>query len=305
MRLLVAGGTGLLGRSLVGRLRHDGHTVAVLTRRATRPGELQWSPSGPRDTWAHALDDADAVVNLTGAPLDRRWTAAYRQEIYDSRVLTTRALVEALGSAAPRPRVLVNGSAVGIYGSRGAEMLTEESPIGSGFLPSLGAAWEGAALAAPRDVRTIVVRTGVVLARDAGALPRMALPFRFFVGGPLGSGRQYLSWIHLDDWVAMVRWALQTPAVSGVLNATAPEPVTYRAFARTLGRALRRPSWAPAPPLALKIALGAMSQVIIDGQRVLPQKALGLGFEFEYPTLEGALQALCGTRSPARVPASL
>ncbi|MGH9254644.1 MAG: TIGR01777 family oxidoreductase [Vicinamibacterales bacterium] len=292
MRVVVAGGTGFLGSALADQLRRDGSTVTVLTRRPDRSHQIRWDPSGSTMEWAHALDGADAVINLTGAPINRRWTAAHKREMWNSRVLATRTLVTALKSARRIPPVFISGSAVGIYGPHGDEPVTEDTPAGSAFLASLGAAWEKEALAAGPQTRVVLVRTGIVLDRNAGALPLMALPFRFFAGGPLGSGRQYISWIHKDDWTAMVRWALANAAVSGPLNVTAPNPVTNLEFVRTLGRVLGRPALVPAPAFALRLALGEMADAVLSGQRVLPGKAQALGFDFRYPALKAALQAI-------------
>lgn len=294
MRIVVAGGTGFLGSGLVAALQADRHAVTVLTRRPNAPHEARWDPNGALSTWAHALEDADAVVNLTGAPISQRWTVAHKRAMWNSRVTATRALVAAMQSVRRIPPTLVNASAVGIYGACGDEPLTEESPAGSGFLAGLGTAWEKEAASAGPQVRTVLLRTGIVLDRQNGALPQMALPFRFFAGGPLGSGAQYISWIHRDDWISMVRWALTGGAVSGPLNVTAPNPVTNAAFARALGRVLRRPSFMPAPAFALKLVLGEMAEILLTGQRVFPEKAHALGFEFRYPTIESALRALYG-----------
>jgi len=294
MRIVVAGGSGFLGSALVERLRKDGHTIAVLSRRPARSHHVRWDPYGPLATWAHTLDAADAVVNLAGAPINRRWTAAHKREMWNSRVQVTRSLVAAMKSVRRMPPVLVNASGIGIYGPHGDEPLTEASGAGAGFLAALGVAWEKEALAAGPPARVVLVRTGVVLARDGGALPQLALPFRLFVGGPVGSGRQYVSWIHRDDWTAMVAWALTHTAVSGALNVTAPNPVTNRELARTLGRVLQRPSLMPAPAFAVRLALGEMADVVLTGQRVLPEKARSLGFDFRHPQLEPALRAIFG-----------
>jgi len=242
----------------------------------------------------HVLEDADAVVNLAGAPIATRWTAAHKREMWNSRLLSTRTLVAAMGSVRRGPAILINASAIGTYGDRGDEMLTEDSPPGSGFLAFMGTAWEKETLSAPPRTRVVLLRTGIVLGKDGGALPRMALPFRFFAGGPLGSGRQYMSWIHRDDWTAMVSWALTVEGLSGPLNVTAPHPVTNLEFARTLGRVLRRPAFLPAPAFALRAVLGEMADVIVTGQQVLPAKAHAFGFEFMHPKLEGALQSIFG-----------
>jgi uncharacterized protein (TIGR01777 family) len=294
MRVVVAGGTGFLGSALVERLQRDGHSVAVLTRQPTRSHHVRWDPYGPITTWAHVLDGADAVVNLAGAPISKRWTRAHKRAMWTSRVDLTRALVAALKSLRRMAPVLMNASAVGVYGAHGDEPLTEEAGAGSGFLADLGAAWENEARAAGPEARVVLLRNGLVLARDGGALPRLALPCRLFIGGPLGSGRQYMPWIHLDDWTALTVWALTNTAISGPLNATAPNPVTNLEFARTLGRVLHRPAFFPAPAFAVRLALGEMADVALTGQRVLPDKAHRLGFEFRYPLLEPALRAIYG-----------
>lgn len=294
MRIVVTGGTGFLGGALVGRLRGDGHTVTVLTRGSTGAGAVRWDPETPSTQWTSTLDGADAVIHLSGASIaGGRWTPTRKALIRDSRVKSTRALVAAVRAAHRPPPVFVSGSAMGIYGSRGDEPLTEDSRPGSNFLASVCVEWEREALAAAPASRVVLVRTGLALDRSGGALPQIALPFYFFAGGPIGSGRQYMSWIHRDDWVEMVRWALSNSAVSGPLNATAPNPATNRWFAKTLGRVLRRPSFVPTPSLALRLALGEMAEeLLLTGQRVLPAKAQSLGFTFRYPLLEPALRAI-------------
>ena len=294
MRIVVAGGTGFLGSALVTNLQHDGHSVAVLTRNPNRSHHVRWDPYGALTNWVHALEEVDAVVNLTGAPIDHRWTAAHKRAMWNSRVHSTRSLVAGIKSVRRMPSTLVNASGVGIYGPHGDEAITEESAAGSGFLAGLGAAWEKEALGAGPQVRVVVFRNGLVFAGNGGALPRLALPFRFFAGGPVGSGRQYVSWIHRDDWVAMVRWALTDTQVSGPVNATAPHPVTNRELAQTLGRVLGRPAIVPVPAVVLRLALGEMADVVLTGQRVFPEKAHSLGFDFRYPLLEPALRAIYG-----------
>jgi uncharacterized protein (TIGR01777 family) len=292
MRIVITGGTGFLGTGLVDRLRTTGHTVAVLARRPKREGEIEWNPRGSPAALDRALEGADAVINLAGASIAQRWTRAHKRELWESRVSLTRALVGALKRTTPAPSALISGSAVGIYGDRGDEQLTEKSPTGDGFLASLGEAWEKEALSAETHTRVVLVRTAVVLDRKGGALPQMALPFHFFAGGPIGSGRQYLSWIHRDDWTSMVVWALTNTAVTGPLNVAAPHPVTNLEFTRTLGRVLRRPSVMPAPGFALRAVLGEMASMILDSQRMLPAKACDLGFRFSHPQLEPALRTI-------------
>lgn len=294
MRIVITGGTGFLGGALVGRLRGDGHAVTVLTRGPGGTGSVHWDPETPAPEWTSTIDGADGVIHLAGASIaGGRWTSKRKAIIRDSRVTSTRAIVAAIRAARQPPRVLVSGSAMGVYGSRGDEPLTENSPQGSDFLASVGIEWEREALAAAAVTRVVLVRTGLALGRSGGALPQMALPFYFFAGGPIGSGNQYMSWIHRDDWVEMVRWSLLNDAVSGPLNATAPNPVTNREFAKTLGRVLRRPGFMPTPAFALRLALGEMAEaLLLGGQRVLPAQAQSLGYAFRYPLLEPALRAL-------------
>jgi uncharacterized protein (TIGR01777 family) len=293
MRVVIAGGSGFLGSALVSRLQQQGHSAAVLTREPTHSDHVRWDPYGAPTRWAHAFEDADAVVNLAGARIDKRWTAAHKRAMWNSRVHVTRSLVAAMRSLRRIPPALLNASAVGIYGAHDDEPITEEhAAAGAGFLAGLGVAWETEALAATPEARVVLLRTGVVLARDGGALPQLALPFRLFAGGLVGSGRQYMSWIHRDDWTGLVVWALTNTAVSGPLNVTAPNPVTNAEFSRILGRVLRRPALVPAPAFAVRLLLGEMAEVALTGQRVLPEKARALGFEFRYPLLEPALRAI-------------
>jgi uncharacterized protein (TIGR01777 family) len=294
MNIVLAGGTGFLGSALARWLKNDGHTITVLTRSPRRPNQVQWDPYGSAASWVHLLQDADAVINLAGAPISKRWTAAYKREIWNSRIRSTRTLVEAMNSVPKVPAAFLSASAVGIYGSRGDEPLTEESATGSGFLASLGREWEKEALAVGPQTRVVLLRTGIALDRDGGALPQMALPFRFFAGGPLGSGRQYLSWVHRDDWVGMVSWALITRSVAGPLNVTAPNPATNAEFSRTLGRVLRRPAVLPVPAIALRVVVGEMAGELVTGQRVFPEKARAAGFGFRYPELDAALREIYG-----------
>jgi len=291
MRIVVAGGTGFLGTALGLALTHDGHEVAVLTRRPSRAHHVAWDPEAYNGQASAAIDGADVVVNLAGESIaDRRWTPQRKSAIRGSRITATKTLVRAIHAARRPPAAFLSGSAVGVYGARHDELVTEQSPSGSDFLAAVCRDWEREALEAAGRTRVVLLRTGLVLARDAGALPQLALPFRFFAGGPLGSGRQYMSWVHIDDWVEMVRWALKTNGVSGPLNVTAPGPVTNLEMARTLGRVLHRPALLPAPAAALRLALGEMADALLSGQRVVPEKAPALGFEFRYPTLEPALR---------------
>ena len=287
MKAVIAGGTGFLGSAVASSLRADGHDVTIISRHPHGPDQVAWTDRS-------ALDGADVVVNLAGTSLDSgRWTDSRKAEILHSRVHATETIVKAMSEVKRRPSMLLNQSAVGFYGAHGSESLTEDSPPGSDFLASVCVAWEAAAMKAAWMTRVVLLRTGLPLDASGGALPRLALPFRFFAGGRLGSGEQYWSWIHIDDWVRMVRWAIEQPDINGPLNATAPAPATNRELADALGRALRRPSFAPAPALALRLLLGEMADaLILSGQRVLPAKATRAGFEFWYPNLDSALHQI-------------
>jgi uncharacterized protein (TIGR01777 family) len=301
MRIVIAGGTGFLGLPLASSLARDEHDVVILTRGAASPsgrGEsrsIAWNPNGDAGPWLAAVDGAGAVINLAGESIaGKRWSAAQKQRILDSRVQATRSLVAAIAKSAAPPPLFISGSAVGYYGPRGDEIVTEESPAGSDFLAKVCVQWEAEAMRAASDrTRVVCVRTGLVLERDGGALPPMLLPFKLGAGGPVGSGRQYWPWIHRNDWIALVRWAIETSTVSGPVNATGPHPVTNGDFARALGRAMHRPAFMPAPAFALRLMLGEMADaLILSGQRALPAKAQGFGFGFKYARVHDALRAI-------------
>jgi uncharacterized protein (TIGR01777 family) len=259
-----------------------------------------WTPNGQSGAWAREIDGADAVVNLAGESIaGRRWSIPQKQRILDSRILATRSLVEAIRRAERPPATFVSGSAVGYYGPHGAELLPESAGPGSDFLAGVCVQWEQeAARGATARTRLVVVRTGLVLDARGGALPRMLLPFKLGLGGPLGSGRQYWPWIHHHDWTALVRWTLATPSVSGPINATAPSPVTNADFTRALGRALRRPTVLPAPAFGLRILLGEMADaLLLSGQRAVPTKAEQAGFQFEYERVDEALDEILAVHS--------
>jgi uncharacterized protein (TIGR01777 family) len=306
--MVIAGGTGFLGSPLAETWAEDGHDVRVLTRSLAAgesrhesgtgvPGitRVGWTPDGGNGPWAGAVSGTDAVINLAGASIgERRWSAQVKTELRDSRILSTRSLVAAINAAPVPPRVFVSASGVNYYGT-GDDPKTEQSCPGDDFMSHLCEDWEAEARKAERDgLRAAIIRSGVVLERSGGALSRMATPFRLFAGGPLGSGRQYLSWIHRLDWVEMVRWIVQTPEASGPVNLTAPQPVRNREFARALGRALGRPALVPAPTFALKIAIGEFADYLVTGQRVLPARALSLGYHFRYPEIDIALRGIFG-----------
>jgi len=295
MRIVIAGGTGFLGRPLGEALAREGHEVVTLSRRpAVGTRVVPWVPDGSVGPWAAEIDLADAVVNLAGESIAaKRWSAAQKRRIRESRVLATRSLVGAMRQARQGPSVFVSGSAVGYYGPLGDEIVAEDHPAGADFLADVCRAWEMEALGANATARVVLVRTGLVLARDGGALPKMLPPFWFGAGGPVGSGRQYWPWIDRSDWIDLVRWAIATPTASGAFNATAPEPVTNAQFARELGRALHRPAFMPAPAFAMKLALGEMAgALLLAGQRAVPAKAMTLGFAFRYRGLPEAFRAI-------------
>jgi uncharacterized protein (TIGR01777 family) len=307
MRIVISGGTGFLGSPLAEMYAEEGHDVRVLSRSLmsgdTRhdpgtglPGvtRVGWKPDGKCGPWAAVIEGADALVNLAGASIaDGRWTEQRKAQLRESRLLATRSLASAICAAANPPAVFISGSAVGFYGPAGSDPKTEIDPPGHDFLAELCRDWEAEAQKADRaGSRVTLLRTGVVLERSGGALPKMMMPFKFFAGGRIGSGHQYVSWIHRLDWIEMVRWIVQTPGVSGPVNATAPHPVTNRHLARALGRSLRRPSVLPAPEIALKIALGEMANSILTGQRVLPARAQKEGYHFRYPEIEQAFRGI-------------
>ena len=303
MKIVIAGGSGFLGRPLAAALAADNHDVVTLTRGdgprrgQTRSRAVAWTPDGTTGPWAAETDGAGAVVNLAGESIaGRRWSAAQKQRILDSRLKATRSLVAAIQSARTPPPVFVSGSAVGYYGPRGDEVVTEETPAGSDFLAEVCRQWEADAMrAATGRTRVACIRTGIALERDGGALPQMLPPFRFGAGGPVGSGRQYWPWIHRADWIEIVRWAIETSTVSGPINATAPNPVTNAEFARALGRAMHRPAIMPAPGFALRLLLGEMADaLLLSGQRAVPALPERLGFTFLYPRVDQALGALFG-----------
>ncbi|MDP6560227.1 MAG: TIGR01777 family oxidoreductase [Candidatus Binatia bacterium] len=298
MQLVIAGGTGFVGNALCRRLLEQGHSLTLLSRYPA-PREIPakqnwvtWQP-GLSGSWEKEVDGADAVINLAGQPIAaKRWTEAQKERIRASRVDSTRAIVAAMGRAGVRPKLLLNASAVGIYGPHGDEELTESDAPGSDFLSRVCVEWEDEARRAEdHSVRVVLLRTGIVLGAGGGALAKMLLPFRFFAGGPLGNGRQWMSWIQMEDEIGLILHLLQHPAASGAVNATAPNPVAMKEFCRTLGRVLQRPSWAPAPAFALRLLLGEMADMLLIGQRVLPARAGQLGYSFKYANLPDALVA--------------
>jgi uncharacterized protein len=310
MKIVIAGGTGFLGSPLAEGYAEEGHDVRVLTRELPDgesrhdsgtgvPGvtRVGWRPQGQAGPWGSVIDGADAVINLAGANIgERRWTPQRKAVLHDSRIVPTRSIAAAIAAAAAPPPVFISASGVGYYGTANGEAKVESSPAGDDFLAHLCEDWESeAARARNPATRVVTIRSGVVLERSGGALAQMMLPFRFFAGGRMGSGRQYLSWIHRIDWIEMVRWIVDTAAIVGPVNVTAPAPVTNREFARALGRAMRRPALVPAPSAALKLILGERATpLLLTGQRVLPHCALSRGFHFRYPEIDLAFRGIFG-----------
>ena len=301
MKTLVIGGTGLIGRNLCRLLAAEGHTVAAVSRSSTKPAGLSvaeihhWEPeSGPLPQ--AALDKVDAVVNVAGEPIDaRRWSDEQKRRIRDSRVVTTQNLVDGLRSAQRKPAVFVSGSAVGFYGNRGDEQLDERSTAGRGFMSEVCQEWERQAERATElGIRVVQIRTGVVLSAEGGALKKMLGPFKLGLGGPLGSGKQWFPWIHIEDIAGIFYHAIKTGSLTGPVNGAAPHPVTNSEFTRELARVLHRPAFLPVPETALRVLVGEMAEVLFDSQRVLPKAALASGYEFHHSQLAEALANLLG-----------
>jgi uncharacterized protein (TIGR01777 family) len=296
MKVVLTGASGLLGRALVSALRVDGHEVVRLVRRPpAAPDEAQWDPrSGHVDP--AALAGADAVINLAGPGLgDRPWTPARKRMLLEDRVSATRTIAEAMATAEPAPRVLLSMSGTGYYGTPGDQVVTEEAPQGEGYVAEIAAAWEQAtAPAADAGIRVVRMRTGVVLSANGGAFGRLLPIFRLGLGGRLGSGRQWWSWVALSDYVSAVRFLLDHEEIDGPVNVTAPAPITNADLTKAMGRVLHRPTFTIAPGFALKLPLRDFAEDLLGGQRSVPQRLLDAGFTFEHPSFEPALRAVLG-----------
>ncbi len=297
MNVVLAGGTGFIGKALVEELARQNHRIILLTR---RPGktknpsvtEVEWDGKTP-GPWTAFVDGADAIINLCGESIAAKpWTAAQKQKILSSRIEPIRALSQAISSAQKKPPVLVQASGAGFYGDRGDELITETAEHGKGFLADTCVRWEGSAKSIElAGVRVVYIRLGVVLAPNASILSKMRLPFQMFMGGPLGSGKQWLPWIHLDDAARLLIHAMNTTELQGPVNAAAPETTTMETFCKTFGDLIARPSWLKVPAPLLKIALGQMSELMLNSERVVPAKLMRSGFQFKYPHLRAALEA--------------
>lgn len=298
MKVLVTGATGFVGKKVVEQLITNGDEVYVLTRNIPKAiltlGKeckyFQWADTTLPPT-EEAFEGIDGVINLLGEGIaEKRWSEEQKKKIYDSRIVSTRNLINVIKSRSTKPSFFISASAVGVYGDRGNEELTEQSSLADDFLARVCKDWEKEALRA-KDIglRVAIIRTGVVLGKNGGALKKMLPIFKLGAGGPVGKGSQYMSWIHVDDLAKMYVQSAKDSSVEGVFNGTAPQPVTSKEFAKTLGKVLKRPAFAPAPSLALKLVFGEMSQVLLDGQKVIPRRFQQIKFDFKFPNLEQAL----------------
>jgi uncharacterized protein (TIGR01777 family) len=302
MRVLIAGGTGLIGQALSQAMVAEGHDVVVLTRQPERAKKMagvqlqQWDGRSAAG-WGHLAEGAGAIVNLAGAGIaDQRWSAARKSESRQSRIDAGKAVMEAIAGAAVKPGVLIQSSAVGYYGTQTGDAEVDErvSP-GGDFLAKVCFDWEASTAGAVRQgVRRAVIRTGVVLSLAGGAFPKQLLPFKLFAGGPVGSGRQWYPWIHLEDEVRAIQFLIANPKAEGPFNLSASQPVTNQEFGRLIGEVMGRPSFLPAPGFAMQAVFGEMAVILLEGQRAVPQRLLELGFVFKYPTAQEALRALLG-----------
>jgi len=301
MKIVIAGGTGFIGRHVSRLLIHEGHSVTLLSRH-TPDGKhlvniharhIQWDGC-TQGLWAQECEGADVVLNLSGAPIaDSRWTNKRKQALIDSRVQSTKTLLQGISSWRNKPHTFITASGIGFYGDRGEEVVNESSTPGEGFLRQLCQAWEGAAMEGEAlGLRVIPIRIGMVLGPDGGALSKMTLPFRMFLGGPILPGTQFVSWIHREDLARLILFLMTHSSIRGQVNAVAPETVTMKAFCTALGKAMNRPSWFPVPEFMLRIALGELATMLTTGQRVHPSKALEEGFSYSYATLQAALDSI-------------
>jgi hypothetical protein len=301
MKIAITGGTGFVGTQLVQKLSEAGHHIVVLTRNQQRGERVFPKKVFPKvkivgydpmqaGAWQEQIAASEAVINLAGAGIaDEPWTPERKEEILDSRLKTTQYLVEAIQKAETKPKVLVNASAVGYYGTSETATFDETSPSGDDFLASVCQKWEAAAKAVEEtETRLVILRFGIVLG-EGGALGKMLTPFRLFAGGPIGTGQQWFSWIHIDDLVNLIQTAIDSPDYQGIYNATAPNPVRMSELCEKLGEVMQRPSWLPVPEFALKLLLGEAAQAVLEGQKVLPKRTQEQGFTYQYPTVKPAL----------------
>ncbi len=301
MKIILSGGTGFIGKALLDRLLVAGHRIVLLTRNPGPArlliqgyGEVQKWDGRAAGEWTSHIESADAVINLAGESIiAKRWTARQKEKIISTRIAATKAIVEAISKAAKKPSVFVNASAIGYYGNVENEEVTKSRSKGNGFLADTCEQWENTAREAEKSgVRVVLTRIGIVLEKEGGALQRMLLPFQIFMGGHLGSGKQWFSWIHRDDIVEAIIFLLGASNIVGPVNLVSPNPVSMKEFCKVLGKVMGRPSWAPVPSFVLRSVLGEMSEMLLTGQRVIPQKLKEAGYRFKYPRLEEALAAI-------------
>jgi uncharacterized protein (TIGR01777 family) len=299
MKIAIAGATGFVGSRLVAELTERGDEIVILTRSAQTAKQrfpkaeiVGYTPLKSGD-WQQSISGCDAVVNLVGEPIaDKRWTPPHKREILESRQITSQKIVEAIKQAAVKPKVLVNASAIGYYGTSETAKFDETSPAGNDYLAEVCQAWETAAQEVSSDTRLVILRFGIVLAPGGGVLGKMLPVFQTFMGGAIGSGNQWVSWIHRDDLVKLTIAAIENDKMVGIYNATAPNPVTMQQLAQGLGEVLSRPSWFPVPGFVLETMLGEGAKIVLEGQQVIPQRTLADGFTFQYPELKPALKSL-------------
>ena len=295
MKFLLTGGTGFIGKQLADKLNNSGHMLTIVTRnKKENTNKINYISWEEQEKLKEAINQADIVINLAGEPVaKKRWSKEQKDLLRQSRIVTTQLIVNAINSSPNKPKKLINASAVGIYGNRMEEKIVENSSTGDDFLASICKEWEGEALKAKTNV--VILRIGIVIGSGGGALEKMLLPFKMFIGGPLGTGGQFMSWISLDDVVGLILFAAQNDKVVGVINAVSPNSVTNKEFSKILGQVLHKPSCALVPALALKILLGEMADLLLGGQKVYPKKAIEFGYKFKHPVLEDALKAAIRT----------
>lgn len=305
MRVIISGGTGLIGKAIANSLAHDHHEVIVLSRNRNKTSGLaggvqvvEWDARTAQG-WGALADGAGAIINLAGESIagegfpPARWTPERKRRIRDSRVNAGKAITEAIKAAASKPAVLIQASAVGYYGTHGDQFITEDDPPGSDFLAEVGKVWEAStAEVEGLGVRRVIIRTGIVLSTKGGVLPLMALPFRLFAGGPIGSGRQQIPWIHIDDQIGAMRFLMENAAARGAYNLSAPNPLSNAEFGKAIGRALGRPSFFPTPGIAFRLAFGELAMLLLEGQRAVPKRLQEAGYVFQYAEADAALKDL-------------
>lgn len=305
MRVIISGGTGLIGKAIANSLAHDHHEVIVLSRNRNKTSGLaggvqvvEWDARTAQG-WGALADGAGAIINLAGESIagegfpPSRWTPERKRRIRDSRVNAGKAITEAIKAAASKPAVLIQASAVGYYGTHGDQFITEDDPPGSDFLAEVGKVWEAStAEVEALGVRRVIIRTGIVLSTKGGVLPLMALPFRLFAGGPIGSGRQQIPWIHIDDQISAMRFLMENAAARGAYNLSAPNPLSNAEFGKAIGRALGRPSFFPTPGIAFRLAFGELAMLLLEGQRAVPKRLQEAGYVFQYADADAALKDL-------------